>query len=228
VPWAEGTSDAKRRPIMKTTTPTKSEKASLVNAGSGFYAVYLYYFTKDGKFRIYEWWDPEDDIDDQNDAKFRIMTLIGNAYYDKTDPDFYTDNYNFMIMRRKSYLVFAASVEYWKTSFNTIEASGKNQVGSDIDGYHTFYSSRPLADPSGKHLIFYCENHMMSSIPDASSPNGAKLRNKEFETFTFKMLFAPRAEAVILTDPDPGGTNMGPPVPPPSGELYPPLRSTSA
>ncbi len=185
----------------------KPRRASKVN--SGLHAVYFYYLDRGGEWEVYEWWDPGKPID----LESAIIHLADNAQGSKNNPPYYTKDLSLVRMRRQSYVAFAVSAQDWTLGLsNEIKVTGNDDFGHPIsNGAYTFANTvtHPslVGKPTAPLLVVYFENAMMSV-------RGGQLADREFETFRFELpFFAQRKKRVRA--PDSGGTNMGPPVPPP-------------
>lgn len=178
------------------------------------YTIYLYYFPEKGKTRMYEWWDYTEKIT-FDDLKDKMKDIAKGAFKNNKDLP-YIDDRNCMIMRRKSYVVFVVNKKYWQAPASySIDITGTNYHGQAITGKHTFgdkindfEANLGFLGLSDKHVIIYCENLIASST-------GEPWEKGEREEFSFKLPFQGLAREG--RGPDSGGTNMGPPVPPPSG-----------
>lgn len=191
-------------------TPTRSRART---TRSSIHAIYLFYMERGGYTRFYEIWDPTTPIPD-NEVEARIKALTINAFEGKSNPPYYTDIPKFMVMRRSSYVAFAVNANHWNSGASTdIEIKGKNAFGFSIGGDHTFSKAGYFEfEDNGanidRHRVIYYTNIMASSLLLRNLLDGEK------ERFTFTLPFASRNWTRFA--PDSGGTNMGPPVPPPS------------
>lgn len=177
----------------------------------GIYALYLYYFSLAGTVKIYETWDPANVLD----PEVAIKALATNAAKNGNNPSFYTNDPSKMMMRRRSYVAFAVHESDFDSGAATdLDIEGWNHSDKPIKSDHTFANPKSLristdTQPPVPLLVVYCENWMISSKTQK------KLKYKEGERFSFHLPFKPKAKKA-LRGPDSGGTNMGPPVPPPA------------
>jgi hypothetical protein len=201
---------------MTTSTLERAdEKVAAELALDGIISAYLYYLEYDGgttvrNQAIYEFYDRPDAVVDKENL---ILQLVTNAHVGGDDPIPYTENPAMVMMRRKSYLIVAAANAADIDSSNPIQFVCQDAAGNQNDGSHTFQDVRFSTitfGPNGadRLQIVACENLMQSMA------GGGNLAAKEWEDFQFALQFD-GVQATLLTF-DSGGTNMGPPVPPPT------------
>ncbi|HEY5713270.1 MAG TPA: hypothetical protein VIT38_15350 [Allosphingosinicella sp.] len=178
----------------------------------GIISAYLYYLDFGGgstvvSEAIYEYYDrPGATVNRDN----LVLQLATNAHTGGDDPIPYTTNHQYFMMRRKSWLIIVAANAPDIDDVNSIEFVGVDSQGRHNDGRHTFLNINYSAITFGatRLQIVTCENHMQSKA------NRRNLDPREWEDFQFTLQFD--GAAARLLGPDSGGTNMGPPVPPPA------------
>jgi hypothetical protein len=204
---------------MATDLRERADEASKVDALDpeldGIISAYLYYLEYDGgttvvRQAIYEFYDHPGAVIDKDNL---VLQLATNAHVGGNEPIPYTMNPQYFMMRRKSYLIIVAANAADIDRVNPIEFVGVDSDGNLNDGRHTFHDIRYGTiefgqDPADRLQIVTCENHMQSKA------NRTNLLPKEWEDFTFTLQFDGIRAARF--GPDSGGTNMGPPVPPPA------------
>jgi hypothetical protein len=173
--------------------------------------VYLYYRCG-GEWRVYEWHDFYNHIDD---PIAQITKLALNAHQKGSDPPCFAVNPkpDQMMMRRRGYLVFVVGDKEWawnpqvKTEIVVVKTDSTSYPCPTAKSFDKHISFE-IATSVGKLLVIFCENSMQSLNDHAKTDLGPF----EPEDFIFKLPFQEKASG---REPDAGGTNMGPPVPPP-------------
>lgn len=189
---------------------------NLDDAG-GFHTIYLYYIREGHNPRIYEYYNFKNSV---LVAEQRIDELVMNALLDEDDPPVYTDEHEYMIMHRKSYLAFVFESKQPVTVTDPV-------IFRDVDdpnnnGWHTFeYINKKatMVEKGGEKLYFYAiwyKNHLKRK-PGGGDWGKDKVQKKWVgEQYNITLPFKAGER---LLDPGTGGTNMGPPVPPPASLL---------
>lgn len=171
------------------------------------YAAYLYYFDSfTGPARCYEYFNIRDYI---RDPDKKMEELAKNAYNRGNNPPEYCFDERDFIMRRKSYIVFVVEDKDELPLKYPLKFHSKTHGN---DGKHTFrykkmkYLSIPVGSGANAKVlnIVYCPN-------DLTKWQGGDLGERDFEDFQIYLPFSSRK----AKEPGTGGTNMGPPVPPP-------------
>ncbi len=184
-----------------------STKGQIHEDDMDVYAAYFYFISFEDKTALdiapYEYFNTKIPILDINNL---VRNLSKNHLEEGTFPPRYSDGTEHMFWRRVSYLIFATdkagvlnagAVKFkprrGSSAMHTIDLSGPFEVTAHANG----------ADRTIYALVF--RNHMIRR------DTTRRLKAGEREAFKFIFGFDRR-------DPieDSGGTNMGPPVPPPS------------
>jgi hypothetical protein len=203
---------------MTTDTLERTDNAPKIAARDletdGIISAYLYYLDFNGGTEvagetIYEFYDHPDAVIDKDRL---ALQLIANAHTGGNSPPPCSFNHLEVMLRRKSYLIIVAANAPAINQNNPITFSVKNVDGDTNNGNHTFerviYYPLSLGPTQADNLqIITCENKMQSM------ENGGNLGRKEWEDFEFTLQF--EGVAPLQLEYDSGGTNMGPPVPPP-------------
>lgn len=176
------------------------------------HAIYLFYIEKSGYTRFYETWDPKYAIP-EDEARDKIKMLTVNAFKGEYNPPYYTDKRKYMVMRRVSYVAFVVNGNDWNPGTSTsLAIEGTNHFDGPIrpDSYHTFTNREyfEFEEAGQMFWVIYYQNSLTSSLLKDD------LADEEKEKFTFTLPYLTKEAHV--TAPDSGGTNMGPPVPPPT------------
>jgi hypothetical protein len=182
------------------------------------YCIYLYYlkYADDGSGGsnltdeiIFEVFDSDYAI---NSPRSRISTEVAALYSDSLKGIQY-ENHDQLVMRRKSYVVFVIQGDFEIDDKGVFKFSGRDKHGNSIPYNHTFQNFQffdvqiyDRDNNSATVKVAYFENHMMSAS------TGKALGKLEYEDFT---IIPPLKGRQLLGDPGTGGTNMGPPIPPP-------------
>lgn len=170
------------------------------------FSAYLYYFepSAGSGTQFYEYFDIDEHI---RDPMATIERLARNAFDNGKAPPPYCDGGQDFIMRRKSYLIFVVADDKHIPVKDEIRF---HSISHGNDGGHTFRPAGNFAvqagvGPAAKVLnVIYCVN-------DMARWQGGDLEYREFEDFSIELPF----EGFAAKGPGTGGTNMGPPVPPP-------------
>jgi hypothetical protein len=155
--------------------------------------------------RAYEYYDIGNSIGDVDAC---MMALAKNALDHGDNPRPYTRDFKYFVMNRVSYVfvvVHGAKIDISDAKI----FEGKDKNNTINDGTHTFlyqgYKEIDLGDGRDLDVVYY--------VNSMTAYAGKKrLKAKEWEDFRLKLKLHGGRE--ILGD-DSGGTNMGPPVPPP-------------
>ena len=173
------------------------------------HAVTLFYFVKDlqgnvSDPRIYEKYDTRRPLSPRG----AITQLVANAAADGESPCPYTTDYRKYFMRRKCYLAMALeSDRAYPVQGETI--SFADTLGPA--GGHTFTNlgGFVLEDDNALGHRFISILYARNDLQKRGGPGD--LGDGDREHYTMTLPFLPRVGFV----PGTGGTNMGPPVPPP-------------
>jgi hypothetical protein len=184
---------------------SRSERLDLPEA----FAAYYYFIDLDNNAIVpYEYFNIGHKI---VDLDLLVKTLSQNHVAEGVCPPPYCKNTFDMFWRRIGYLVFATDAP----GVLNETAIRFSEVGTGKDGDHTFHYIGPSevtvqvegVDQKIYAVVFFNEMMKRKSLLSKSRP----LKAKESESFKFQFPFdrhKPRID-------DSGGTNMGPPVPPP-------------
>jgi hypothetical protein len=199
------------------------------------HCVYLYYLkvgrttnkAKDTSAHYY--FNGEDPIDDIRDC---ITTLASRIHENGlVDPTCHGTKTSDLICRRVSYFVIVVYDERGrKLNEDSLVFEDKivEDDSQDNKGKHTFlpveYFEVDILGSTNKLQVVYCKNSLLSK-----KHVGKKLGDDEREYFRHHLSFANGARIILASagflkplfgDDDSGGTNMGPPVPPPAGRRH--------
>ena len=176
------------------------------------WCIYFYYIgkrTNGTKFVRHYYYTNENEELDPEDLPDRIKTLALNARLederDQKPPPTGSD-LHFVVWTRKSYLVFMIDIEGLNFDPNdpvSITSVSGNPNRSFYDGKMVTITLPTHATGTAAPSVFRCINHMKKG-------NGADQDGKE----RFKITLNTIPQLSIVSHDD-GGTNMGPPVPPP-------------
>jgi hypothetical protein len=197
-------------------TDAGKEKTNNQATGNGesavkdLYAAYLYYFQfREGEdrpyaVREYEYFNTKHKMD----LKQKLKELCVNASADGDNPPRYSEEPGHMMMRRKSYVIFA------------VEGKGKSFPNKDAvlftslnegDAKKTFEGEIVFQHVGVANMsVAVYENTMKCSS------SGNELDDMKHENFSFHLNLNGR-DKPLRPRGDSGGTNMGGPVPPPGG-----------
>jgi len=167
--------------------------------------IYFYYIdpTVSGSIWHYYYADREDEIDPE-DMEAEIIKLANNARKPLGNQIPPPDGANFanIVWTRKSYVVFL--IDDPDATFTTGNAIA---ITPESGTNYSFFDAKDFRVPSkisGKTVpVFYCINHMKKD----------RLNDLEKAKQRFRFTLPPGIN--IIPAQDNGGTNMGPPVPPP-------------
>lgn len=147
-------------------------------------------------------------IDTRSEAEARARTLIDNARAGGEHPKPDGQEWDNIYWTRKSIIALFIDIEgvrlLPKALRFTTDHHGTENYGF-FDGWQTELRGRP---------IIFCTNHMKRNR------QGSDIEEEEERYYHFDILSTPELQWPYRTDitgryPDSGGTNMGPPVPPP-------------
>ncbi|HLL30000.1 MAG TPA: hypothetical protein VK403_03285 [Allosphingosinicella sp.] len=167
--------------------------------------MYFYYMTTtdDAAMRHYYYTHGGNTIQDA-EVEGIIQKLTANARANGSNPPQCGEGERYIVWSRKSYIAVVID-----DSAVTFEADHAVSVHPETAN-HTFFDgwTGKVNMPSGPSPIaaFYCINHMKLN------QNGEDL-DEDVQSFAFRMHVVGAAQPRQF--PDSGGTNMGPPVPPP-------------
>jgi hypothetical protein len=143
-----------------------------------------------------------------------IRKLALNARADDAVPPLCGDSVTSFPWRRKSYIVFLIDSPVLRLvpgdaiQFYTVGGSPENHTFFDAEDFDDIDLATP-DDPGAPTVSAVCFiNHMKRAA------DGIDLDVGEMQHFHFRLNYGPRARGRSRF-PDSGGTNMGPPVPPP-------------
>jgi hypothetical protein len=181
-------------------------------------SIYLYYIQLQPRVeRAYYYFDFYEKPFTEAELMDELTELVANAFHNGTTPPSIGSTLSDLKWRRKGHVVIAVDAGGAYVDPGTpLTLKGKATRG-DNDGTHTFggvkYAkvSVHIDAANTKEIeIIYSYNDMQSY--GASPPRDLI----EGETETFELTVTPKSGPVALWVPDSGGTNMGPPVPPPA------------
>lgn len=177
-----------------------------------YFTAYVYYLRYDEQgtlvaTRAYEYFDIKKKI---NQPEAKIRQLARNAYFDRDNPPCYATSVDGLFRRRKGYVAFVIDSAYHHVS------SENDVVLTMLDGSVATAFSNPRylefsTNIPGNQVTVptvYFENEM--SKAGANGPED--LCEKEHQDFSLRIN---RGGGRGFRVEDSGGTNMGPPVPPP-------------
>jgi hypothetical protein len=211
-------------PSNSSPTEKSETRAEEAQVSGSIYCIYFYYLhfpaeaDEPDRADIYEAFDIDDAIEDQAELMSRIKRLTLNAITNGKNPPRYAESIKDLNMDRQSYYVVVADSPDKKfAAAGGIKFEGKNHNDKVTDGTHTFGNELyleydvTLADGTKRDLTGACYVNILHGKKD--NGNSERLKKGEWECFKIDLKF--QNKRLRLVD-DSGGTNMGPPVPPPS------------
>lgn len=199
-------------PRSGTLPATRPRVRADLGDGMEYHAAYLYYLRFDQEegdptVRAYEYFNIKKAITNPESV---MRKLARNAYFDRSSPPCYARSVDGLFRRRKGYVGFAIDSQYH-------DISDENAITLKLDdgdpADHTFLNPKYVSVPSGvpgdltEISVVYFENEMRRR--PGSEPGDLDIKESE----DFRIHFTSKRGRVVE---DSGGTNMGPPVPPPN------------
>jgi hypothetical protein len=185
------------------------------------HCMYFYYITMDpnGIVKVRCYYEMYSTYVKHEDVEYEVKKLALNARKPRIDqfPPPCGDSCNFMVWTRVSYLAFVIDIQDYKLPVPTQYPKMLHIDRNHGMKNHTIYDAvEKMIDlpptqsgKTGQRPAVWCINHMK-----ADETGQAKIP-RELQRFYIRIHTDPELTLSYDTFPDSGGTNMGPPVPPP-------------